>query len=535
MQILRFFVVALLGIFIVIGVPLDAANAKMVFQRGNAAEPDTIDPHLTSSTWESHITGELFLGLTTENAQAHPIPGIAESWTTAADGLTWTFKLRKGMVWSDGEPIKASDVIFGLRRVLDPKTASKYASMMFIIENAEDINAGKKPLTALGARVIDASTIELKLNQPAPYLPGLLTHSSSFPVPEHVITKFGKEWTNPGNMVSSGPYVVTEWIPNDYVKVVKNQKFYDAANVAINEITFYPTDDERIALNRFRAGELDANITNRGFPSDQINWLKTNMPGQGRVHTYLATEYAVVNMRRKPFDDPRIRRAISLAINRDIYAAKVWRDGRGPAYSFVPPGIDNYQVESLPKVDFADWPTEKRIAEAKRLLSEAGYGPENPLRFDFNSMTGYDARRAAAGLTTMWREVGIITKPLPNEAKTHYNTIQAADFDVSWAAWVGDYNDPQTFLFLIESNAGVFNYAGYKSKDYDALMSQAKVLLDLKQRAALLAQAEQLALDDVAIIPLTNQVTKNLVGSHVKGYTDNIVNWHRARWMRIER
>ena len=289
MQILRFFVVALLGIFIVIGVPLDAANAKMVFQRGNAAEPDTIDPHLTSSTWESHITGELFLGLTTENAQAHPIPGIAESWTTTADGLTWTFKLRKGMVWSDGEPIKASDVIFGLRRVLDPKTASKYASMMFIIENAEDINAGKKPLTALGARVIDASTIELKLNQPAPYLPGLLTHSSSFPVPEHVITKFGKEWTNPGNMVSSGPYVVTEWIPNDYVKVVKNQKFYDAANVAINEITFYPTDDERIALNRFRAGELDANITNRGFPSDQINWLKTNMPGPGRVHSRART------------------------------------------------------------------------------------------------------------------------------------------------------------------------------------------------------------------------------------------------------
>ncbi len=535
MPFLRLLVIATLNLVTLALLPLDAQAAKMVFLRGNAAEPDSLDPQLGSTAWESHINGDMFLGLTTEDAEAHPIPGIAESWTTSVDGLTWTFKLRKGMVWSDGVPIKASDVVFSFRRAVDPKTASKYASMMFIIENAEDINAGKKPLTALSVREIDASTVEIKLNQPAPYLAGLLTHSSSYPVPEHVIKKYGKEWTNPGNMVSSGPYMVTEWIPNDYVRAVKNPKFYDAANVAIDDITYYPTDDERIALNRFRAGELDANITNRGFPSDQIEWLSTNMPGQGRVKTYLATEYAVVNMRRKPFDDPRIRRAMSLAINRDIYASKVWRDGRKPAYAFVPPGIDNYQVEKLPELDFKNWPAEKRIAEAKRLLAEAGFGPNNPLRFDFNNMTGYDAKRAAAGLTTMWREVGIITKPLPNEAKTHYNTIQAFDFDVSWAAWVGDYNDPQTFMFLLESNAGVFNYAGYKSKEYDNLMSQAKVLLDLKQRAGIIAQAEQLALDDVAVIPLTNQVTKNLVGSHVKGYVDNIVNWHRTRWLRIER
>ncbi len=535
MQFLRVFAAVVIGIAGLWVHHPHPAVAKMVFQRGNAAEPDTLDPALTSSAWESHIVGDLFLGLTTEDPQAHPIPAIAESWTVSPDGLTWTFKLRKGMVWSDGVPVKASDIAFSMRRLVDPKTASKYASMLYVVVNAEAINAGKMPADQLGVRVIDQSTYEMKLTQPSPFLAGLLMHSSCHVVPEHVVTKFGKEWTKPGNMVSNGAYVLTEWIPNSYVKAVKNPKFYDAANVAIDEVFYYPTENEKSALTSFRAGELDANITNRGFPSDQIGWLNTNMPGQGRVHTYLAVEYAVVNMRRKPYDDPRIRRALSLAINRDIFAKKVWRDGRVPAYSFVPPGIDNYEIDQQPRLDFADWPAEKRIAEAKRLLAEAGYGPDRPLTFNYNNMTGYDARRAAAGITTMWREIGVVTKPLPNEPKTHYSTIQQADFDVTWAAWVGDYNDPQTFLYLLESNAGVFNYGGYKNPEYDRLMTEAKALIDLKKRAVILSQAEQLALNDGAVMPLTFQVTKNLVGTQVKGYVDNIVNWHRTRFMRIER
>ena len=206
-----------------------------------------------------------------------------------------------------------------------------------------------------------------------------------------------------------------------------------------------------------------------------------------------------------------------------------------PAHARSTTSCDNYELDHQPRLDFADWPDEKRKAEAKRLLAEAGYGPDHPLTFNYNNMTGYDARRTAAGLTTMWREIGVVTRPLPNEPKTHYNTIQQADFDVTWAAWVGDYNDPQTFLYLLESNAGVFNYGGYKNPEYDRLMTEAKALLDLKKRAVILSQAEQLALNESAVIPLTFQVTKNLVGTQVKGYVDNIVNWHRTRFMRIER
>ena len=197
MQLFRMFAAIVMGFAALWFNQPHAAAAKMVFQRGNAAEPDTLDPALTSSTWESHIVGDLFLGLTTEDPQAHPIPAIAESWTVTPDGLTWTFKLRKGMVWSDGVPVKASDVAFSMRRLVDPKTASKYASMLYVVVNAEEINAGKKPVDQLGVRVIDPSTFEMKLTQPAPFLAGLLMHSSCHVVPEHVVTKFGKEWTKP--------------------------------------------------------------------------------------------------------------------------------------------------------------------------------------------------------------------------------------------------------------------------------------------------------------------------------------------------
>jgi len=523
----------LLGLMAVWSPPAPA-EAKMVFHRGNASEPDTLDPHLASGTWENNIIGDLFLGLTTEDAAARPIPGVAESWTTSADGLTWTFKLRKGMVWSDGVPIKASDVVFGFRRILDPKTAAKYASILYIVKNAEEVNTGKLPVEALGVRAIDAGTVEIQLAQPAPFLPGLLTHYTSFPLPEHVVVKHGKDWTKPGNMVSSGPYVLAEWSPHDKVKAVKNPRFYDAANVAIDEVYYYPIEDERIALTRFRAGEIDGNFTNRGFPVDQMEWLKANMPGQARITTYLANEYIVVNTRRKPYDDPRVRRALALAIDREIYADKVYRDGRIPAYNFVPPGIDNY-VAKPPQVDFVAMPMAQRKAEAKRLLAEAGFGPDNPLRFDYKHMTGFDPRRAAAALTAMWREVGIIAKPLPNEPKVHYNTIQEFDFDVAYAAWVGDYNDPQTFLYLMEGNAGAFNYSGYNNLAYNALMAQAKQTLDLKARAEIMARAEQVAMNDLATIPLTFPTSKVLVGTHVKGYVDNIMNWHRTRFMRIER
>jgi len=507
-----------------------AAEAGKILRRGNGSEPDTLDPHQASGTWENNIIGDMFIGLTQDDAHARPIPGCAESWTISDDGLVWTFKLRRGLTWSDGAPLTANDFVYSWRRILDPKTAARYAFNLYVVKNAEEINGGKRPLDDLGVRALDETTLEVTLSQPAPFLPGLLRHYASFPVPEHVVSKHGRAWVQAGNMVSNGPYVLAEYVPNSYVKLIKNPRFQEAAAVTIQEVLFYPIEDERSALTRFRSGEIDMNITTSGFPIQQLDWLKENMPGQARVYPFLAIEYAFANMRRPPFDDFRLRRAISLAVDRELLMARVKKDGSAPASSFVPPVVDNYMKG--PRLDFADWPMERRRAEAKRLLAEAGYGPSRPaLTFDLLYRTAYDRRRYYVAMSALLKDVGIVMRPFANESKVHYTRIQQDDYVVGEAGWVGDYNDPQTFLSLLESSAGPFNYPGYRNAEFDRLMGEAKVTLDLQRRAQMMAQAEQIALNDCAVIPLSFSTTKTLVSPRIAGYEDNAENIHRSRWI----
>jgi oligopeptide transport system substrate-binding protein len=512
---------------------LAQAQGGVVLRRGNIAEPDSLDPHQCTGAWENNIVGDLFMGLTTDDPEARPIPGAAERWTISADGTVWTFTLRAGLFWSDGRPLTASDFEYGFRRLLDPRTAAKYASLQYVVKNAEAVNTGKLPVEALGVRAVDDRTFEITLDAPTPFLPGLLTHYTSYPIPRHAVEQHGAAWVKPGNMVSNGPYMLVEWNPNDQIRVVKNPRFFEADKIRIDEVVFYPIEDEKAALTRFRAREIDCNIGSRGFPIDQWPWLQENMPGEAIIHPQLSLDYLVANTRRKPYDDIRIRRALSLALDRETQTARVNRDGRLPAYTFVPPGIDNYTAP--PAVEYARWPKDRRQAEARRLLAEAGYGPGNPLTFDYMHMTGRDARRDAVALSALWREVGIIARPIANETKVHYNTIQAFDFDVAFAAWVADYNDPQNFLFLVDSRSGVFNYSGYNNPAYDALMDQAKVTLDLAERAQVLAKAERMMLDDYAVIPLAFRTTKTLIAPYVKGFVANVTNIHRTRWMWIEK
>ncbi|MCC6913442.1 MAG: peptide ABC transporter substrate-binding protein [Rhodospirillaceae bacterium] len=512
--------------------PARGADGAKVLRRGNGAEPDTLDPHLSSGTWENNIIGDMFVGLMTDDAASRPIPGCAESWTTSDDGLVWVFKLRRDVVWSDGVPLTAADFVYSWRRMLDPKFAARYAFILYVVKNAQEVNAGKRPVEDIGIRALDPYTLEITLAQPAPFLLGLLKHYSSFAVPPHVVEKHGRAWIQPGNMVSNGPYVLAEYVPNSYVKTVKNPKFYAAKDVEIEEVYFYPIDDERSALTQFRAGGIDMNVTTTGFPVQQLSWLKENLPGQARITPYLGITYAFMNQRRPRFNDVRVRRAMSLAIDRELLMERVVRDGSQPAYSFVPPGVDNYTTS--PRIDFADWPMERRRAEAKELLAAAGYGPDKPLAFDFEYRLNYDRRRLMVALCTMLKDVGIVARPFGNESKIHYNKVQQGDYDVAEAGWVGDYNDPQTFLSLIETSAGVFNYARYSNAAYDRLMAEAKVMLDLKARAEVMSKAEQIALDECGVIPIYVTTTRCLVSPRVEGYEDNVENWHRTRFMRLK-
>ena len=503
--------------------------SAVTLHRGNQNDPDTLDPHKATGSWEGNILGDLFLGLTTEDENSNPIPGAAESWTTSADGKTWTFKLRAGAVWSDGVPVTARDFVFSFRRQMNPATASQYASMLYDIVNGEEVNSGKLAPDQLGVTAIDDQTLEIRLTHPAPYLPQLLMHQITYPVAEHAVEKFGDDWVKPENYVSNGAFKLVSFRPNDSVKLAKNPLFYDAANVKLDEVVFYPTDDGEAALKRFRTNELDLNV---GFPSAQIDALKRTMAAELRVATIVNVRYIVMNTLKAPFDDVRVRKAIGLAIDREVIAKTVLRAGETPAYSIVPPGTAGYT--NGPQVSFASWPMAQRIAEAKRLLVEAGHGPDNPIFFRFNYIGDADSRRMAAALQGMWAKVGIKVELVVSEKKVHYNTVRAQDYEVAEANWFADFNDAKNFVFLAQPSAGDMNMSRYANQDYENLIRQSDQETDAGKRMALMQQAEAMMLEEAPLTPVFFGVSRNLVHTWVKGWADNLLNTHRSRFMSIE-
>ncbi len=314
------------------GSRLPACPAGLLcLHEGNGAEPLTLDPAKAQGTWESNIIGDMMIGLTTEDAAGRPIPGMATSWETSPDGLVWTFHLRKAQ-WSDGEPVTADDFVFGMRRTLDPKTASIYASLLYFIKNAEPVNDGKLPTTALGVRALDPQTLQLTLEHPAPFLLEIAKHQTMFPEPLHVVERYGDAWVQAGHYVSNGPYVLGDWKLGDHILLKKNPKFYDAAHVCIDQVFYYPTVDAISAERRVRRGELDLN---RDIQSNRIAFLRKpdEIPAYVHTHTYLGVAYLAFNQGPKgvaALRDRRVRLALDMAIDREFIARKLLRGGQVP-------------------------------------------------------------------------------------------------------------------------------------------------------------------------------------------------------------
>lgn len=504
------------------------APGEVVLRRGNSAEPGSLDPHFTTGTWEDAIVSDMLMGLTTNDAGGRPIPGAAERWDTSADGKTWTFHLRDHQ-WSDGKPVTANDFVYSWRRILDPKSAANYASMLYVLKNAQPINAGKMATDQLGVRAIDDKTLEVQLENPAPYLPELLAHMTMLPVPSHVIEPKGREWTNPGSYVGNGAFVLTEWIPNDHITLAKNPRFYDAASVKIDRVIFFPITDPEAALRRFRGGELDVQDT---IPTSQIAFVESTMAPMFHKEIYLANGWLTLNMTRKPFDDIRVRQAMNLSYDRETMAYKVVNIGQPPAYSIVPPGIANYPGPV--EFDFKAMPYPERLKRAQDLMREAGFGPDKRLKTTMATGTSADARRITAAVQEIWRSIYIDADIVQSDAQVHFANMRAGNFDVAGAGWVADFNDPRNFLFLFLSDNDL-NNSGYNNPAFDALIHQADQEQDLAKRGQLLAQAEALLLRDVPVIPNRFQVTLNLVQPYVKGWVTNVSNTNRTRWLSIER
>ena len=505
-----------------------APSGQVVLNRGNGAEPASLDPNLVQANWEDAIVGDMMLGLIGQDARGQPIPGAAERWESSADGLTWTFHLRDHQ-WSDGQPVKADDFVFSWRRILDPKTAASYAYYLYLIKNAEAVNTGKMPPTELGVSVPDDKTLVVTLAHPAPYLLEYLTHVSTFPLPRHVVEAKGDAWARAGNYVSNGAYTLVEWIPNDHVTLEKNPRFYDAANVKVDRVVFYPTMDYTAALRRLRAGELD--IQSR-LPAREIDYLRANMADMLRLSPQLTTEFLAVNQTKKPFDDKRVREALNLALDREALTQKIRKMDETPAYSFVPPSIANYPgVAGFP---FKSMPQADRMKRAQELMRQAGYGPNNRLKatYDIRSSAA-DALRDPAAIQAMWREIYVDADIRQNDTAVFYAKVQQRDFEIGGAAWGADFNDASNFLDLLRTgNAN--NYGSYKSPKFDELLDQANAEVDLVKRGQLLARAEQLALDDYAVIPTLFWVAGGLVRPYVKNWEANPTATHRTRWVEID-
>jgi oligopeptide transport system substrate-binding protein len=500
---------------------------QVCLEYGNGTEPETLDPQKSSLLDESVIINDLMHGLTTEAPDGSVAPALAQSWTTSPDGLVWTFKLRPAR-WSDGVPVTADDFVYAYRRVLEPETAAIYAYLVAsMFKNGQAVNAGKAPPEALGVRALGPRTLEITLEHPAPYLPELLKHLSFFPVPKHVVEKYGDQWVQPAHYVSTGPYQLVAWRLGDYIQVRKNPRFWDAASVCVDRINYYPTADVVAAERRVARGELDINTS---FQSNRITRLRKTMPGYVRTHVTLATSYMVFNASgASKFRDIRVRRALSESVDREFIANKLLRAGQVPAYSFVPPVIANY-VKG-PRLKWAGRSLAERQADARRLLAEAGYGPDNPLKLEIKTSNATESQLMAQSIQADWRAVGVEAALVQNEFQVAMAAYRTRDFDVAPIAWIADYNDPLTFLELVKSDTGAQNYGDYKNPAYDALLAKAAAEPDRVARAHILARAEQIMLDDEALAPLLFGVNRNLVSPRVTGWVDNAANQHRARWL----
>jgi oligopeptide transport system substrate-binding protein len=508
---------------------VERKGSLTTLHRGNVAEPDTLDPHKMSTVYETVIGNDLFCGATGAAANGDLTAACAKSWDISEDGLLYTFHLREGLVWSDGTALTSADFVAGLHRVMDPNTATEQAAILDMIKNAVAITNGQMPVSELGVRVIDDLTYEVELSRPTPAFLYLVRGPRGAPLPRHVFEKYGDEWVRHGNIVSNGPYMLADWRPHDFVQVLKNPMYFDADTVKMEEIFYYPTEDYNTAVKRFRAGELDLNTQ---IPTQQVDFLRKLFPDAVHIVPGLTITYIIVNHQKPEFADVRVRYALSMAIDRRAITDKVMRMGETPADGMVPGAVERYEG---PKTHFADWTMEERRTEARRLLAEAGYGPGNPLTFEYRIRATADGRRHAIAITSMWKEVGIEAEILGTEIKVHYADLQEGNFWAADAGWVS-LDNPENFLYLARTEAGPQNYGNYSSPRFDEMMNTALHMADITDRNTLMAKAEAVMLEEQGIIPLYYGTNRNLVASYVRGYADNGGNTHRSQhmWLDLE-
>jgi len=496
--------------------PAEAARATQTLLVGNAAEPADLDPQLAAVLNDQIITLALFEGLTwLDEASTKPVPGAAERWETSADGLTWTFHLRAGLKWSNGEPLAADDFVQSWRRVLNPAFASEGAWYLFAVKNAEAFNGGKlKDPAQLGFAAPDARTIVLTLERPTPYLAALVSLPAWFPINPRIVAqhggmeKRGSAWTRPGNLVGNGAFTLKEWQPNARIAVEKNPHYWDAARTRLNRIVFFPTENPGAEERDFRAGQLHVTFN---LPVSKIASWRASEPEKLRLDPMMQANFLRFNTTKPPFNDVRVRRAFSLAIERETLARTILQGSRLPAPALTPPGTGGYTARAQVATDFA---------RAKALLAEAGFpGGKGLPPIDLQALNNEIHPRIAEALQAAWqRELGVQVGITQLEQKTWVQNMQTLNYTLSTAAWTADFPDPVTFLGLFTADSS-YNWTGWKNETYDGLLTKAAATLDAAQRYEVFQQAEAHLLAESPVAPLFVGAQTYLIHPAVQGWT----------------
>lgn len=495
--------------------PVAAGVRTHTLLLGNGAEPADLDPHLATILTDQVIINALFEGLTVlDEATATPQPGAAAKWSVSTDGLTWTFQLRPNLAWSNGDPLTAADFVAAWRRVINPALASENASYLFALKNAEACNAGKLPLSALGAAAPDAGTLVLTLEQPTPYLPALVALPAWFPINPQALARFGAmekrgtAWTRPGNLVSNGAFTLATWQPNARLEVTRNPRHRDAATNPLERVVFFPIENPDVEERDFRAGQLHVTWN---LPVTKVARWQHENPAQLRADPILQSNFLRFNTTRAPLTDERVRRALSLAIDREQLARSVLQGSRAPARTLTPPHTGPYQPPTAEPTD---------LTTARELLAAAGFpgGRGLPI-LELQCRNDEIMPRLAEALQAIWqRDLGVRTAITQLEQKTWIQNQQSLNYTLTTAAWTADFPDPVTFLGLFAAGSA-YNWTGWSDEAYDRLMREAAGQVTPTERLALLQRAEARLLASAPIAPLYFGAQTYLLHPAVKGWT----------------
>ena len=515
--------------------PVDSGLEQQIYHHGNGSEPQGIDPHIVTGVPEHHILISLCEGLTIPNPNPKGsdgyIPGTAESWSISDDGKEYIFKLNKNAKWSNGDPVTADDFVWSWKRILTASLGSQYPDMLYYLVGAYEYHNGQiDNFDEVGVKALDTHTLKVNLKNPTPFFIGLLSHYSTWPVHKETVLKHGDiddrngEWTRPGNFVCNGPFQLKTWELNNKIVVEKNPHYYDASMVRLNEIHYYPVSNVMTEDRMFRAGQLHLTSS---MPTQKCPiYIEEKNPNL-KIDPYMGTYFYRINTENETLSDVRVRKALAYSIDRQLLVDKVTQCGQIPAYSFTPPGSNGYQPSTEIPYD---------PVLAKQLLAEAGYSSDNPfpkLEILFNTNEGH--RKVALAIQQMWQnELGIEVELVNQDWKVYLSREMVGDFQISRAGWIGDYEDPNTFLDLMRPNRGN-NKTGWENMDFDALVEEANTINDQEKRYELLNEAEKILIDNMPIIPLYTYVRVYQLSPDVKGFNPHILDHHHPKFIYLER